>query len=242
MIEPYLEKLRDHFYDQMDRQTSAWLYGSAVTGDWVSGRSDLDLLMFVPKEKAVSFGAKVRSWARTPSNPILDGHVIYLSEGSSEVISLERLANVAHPSSAHIEIIDQWYIKNRSKHLFGTGSLNTDIADVSFIELRKWALMHLQALSKGTTRDGVTSLSNLIWTTSWAARMLMISKGNVCESKQEALRWLANENEEIRHLVNLLLADFYKTDIEASSMTLEQSLDLGKYCIELARREVQTTS
>ena len=239
MTAPYLENLRDHFYDQMDQSTSAWLFGSAVTGDWVPGRSDLDLLMVIPKERLASFGAKVRAWARTPSNPILDGYVFVVSESSPMLLPLEPFANVACPSGTRIEIIDQWYIKNRSKHLFGSESFGKNFADVTIDELRRWAFTNLQMLSNGTTSARRSTISNLIWTTSWAARMLMLSKGNVCESKQEALRWLASENEEIRDVVNILLENFYKTDVEPTSVTLEQSLELGEFCIELARREIQ---
>ncbi|WP_373998755.1 nucleotidyltransferase domain-containing protein [Bdellovibrio bacteriovorus] len=239
MIEAYLDQIRDHFYDQLDQTTSAWLFGSALTGNWVPGRSDLDLYIVVPKERLASFGAKVRAWARIPANPILDGYVLASSESSPMIMPLERFAIVASPSTIHIELIDQWYIKNRSKHLFGPEPLQRDLSDISIDNLRRWALSKLQMLANGTASDRRPTLSDLIWTTSWAARMLMLARGNVCESKLEALKWLANENEEIRDVVGLLLADFYKSDDLPISMTPEQSLVLSRFCIELARLEIQ---
>jgi predicted nucleotidyltransferase len=48
---PYADKLDEFFYEGLGRQTSACLYGSAATENWVPGRSDLDLVILVPEEK-----------------------------------------------------------------------------------------------------------------------------------------------------------------------------------------------
>lgn len=238
MLEPHLERLKDFFYDQMGQQTSACIYGSAASGDWVLSRSDLDLLIIIPKEKLELLGAKVRAWDRISTNPILDGYAVFLSGSSLEAISLERLAKVNYPSSERIRLIDQWYIRNRSKKLFGTEQLHTLFPEVSIEQLRISAFENLRELSKGTQQGGMPKLSRLIWTVSWASRMLMLSRGQVCESKREALQWLANEYSEISSLIALLLKDFYKSDDVSMSITQEQSVLLSKACIELAQKEL----
>lgn len=246
MLELHLERLKDLLCDQMDQQTSAWLYGSATTGSWAPGRSDLDLIVLIPEEKLDLFGQKVRSWDRVPTNPILDGYAVYLSGRSLKAIHLEQLAKFRHPSPTFIGLVDQWYIKNRSKHLFGSGSLNTYFPDVTLDQLRAWALRELKNLSeKGNARSCIPKLSSLIWSVSWTARLLMLSRGDVCESKLEALQWLANENNEgddISNLIGLLLENFHKSDDASVAITSEQDLLLSRFCIDLARRETRIPS
>jgi hypothetical protein len=79
-----LKSLNQLFYVEMECQTSACLFGSAVTADWVPSRSDLDVLIFIPKEKLDLVGKQVRAWSWRDGNPILDGYVVYSSGDSLE--------------------------------------------------------------------------------------------------------------------------------------------------------------
>jgi len=245
MFELYLERLIELFYDQMDRQTSAFLYGSAATGNWVSTRSDLDLLVFVPKEKLPLLAEKVRAWDSIPKFPILDGYVAYLAGRSLVTIPLERFLKVTYPSDTKIELIDQWFIKNRSKYLFGEDFLNTLTPDISLNDLRKWAFEELKYLVGDSQKRDLPKidvvLSELIWSISRSARTLMLVRGQVCESKREALQWLANEHDEIAGLAGLLLEHYHRSDDAQVPITEEQSLMLRRFCLELMRREINSS-
>ncbi len=238
---PYADKLDEFFYKGLGRQTSACLYGSAVTGNWVPGRSDLDLVILVPEEKLELLGQKIRewAWASTPKYPILDGYA--LSRGGLLVKRLDAFVKVTYPSDATINLVDQWIIKNRSTHLFGNDSISTLFPDISHSQLRAWAFGELEYMSasnpEGIVPEPKVVLSSLIWSVSWSARMLMLLRGNVCESKREALQWLASEYVEIRKLVCLLLDDYSKSDEVALSITSEQSAILRKFCLGQLRQE-----
>jgi hypothetical protein len=235
---PCADKLSEFFYDGLHRQTSAYLYGSAATGNWVPGRSDLDLVLLVPHEKLDLLGQKVREWAwsSTPKYPILDGYAVSASRSGRVVAKrLDQFVRVGYPSDATIALVDQWNIKNRSKHLFGSDSISVLFPDISYGELRAWAREHIEETFAGNPGDNVPEpdlvLSKLIWSVSWAARLLMLLRGNVCESKREALQWLASEYGEIRDMVSLLLDDYLKSDEAALSITSEQSVILRKFCL-----------
>jgi predicted nucleotidyltransferase len=63
MNDSFLSRLEELFYTEMDQHTSACLYGSAVTGNWIAGRSDLDLLVIVPEEKNKAVWGKNKGMA-----------------------------------------------------------------------------------------------------------------------------------------------------------------------------------
>lgn len=240
---PYADKLNEFFFEGLGRQTSVCLYGSAATENWVPGRSDLDLIILVPKEKLELLGEKIRkwAWASTPKYPILDGYALSVSRGRLSVMRLDDFVKVTFPSDTTIDLVDQWIIKNRSKHLFGDHSISTLFPDISHSQLRAWAFERLQYMlasnPEGNVPEPKLVLSKLIWSVSWSARMLMLLRGNVCESKREALQWLASEYVEIRNLVCLLLDDYSKSDEVALSITSEQSAILCKFCLGQLRQE-----
>jgi predicted nucleotidyltransferase len=243
---PYADELREFFYEGLSRQTSACLYGSAATGNWVPGRSDLDLVVFVPQEQLDLLGQKIREWAwrSTPKNSILDGYALSVSRSARVVKRLDEFVRVRYPSEAAIPLIDQWNIKNRSRHLFGNDSVPTLFPDISRSQLRAWAFETLEPLSAsnlhGNVPDPNLVLSKLIWSVSWSARMLMLLRGSVCESKRAALQWLASEYAEIRNLVGLLLDDYSKSDEAALSISSEQSVILRKFCLGQLLQEIRS--
>jgi predicted nucleotidyltransferase len=238
---PYADKLNEFFYAGLGRQTSVCLYGSAATGNWVPGRSDLDLIILVPGEKLELLGEKIREWVSTPKYPILDGYALSDSGSGRSVKRLDEFVRVTYPSDAIIDLVDQWNIRNRSKHLFGNDSISTLFPDISHSQLRAWAFERLKYMLAGNPEGIVPEpevvLSKLIWSVSWSARMLMLLRGNVCESKREALQWLASEYVEIRNLVCLLLDDYSKSDEVALSITSEQSAMLRKFCLGQLQQE-----
>lgn len=242
---PFRDKLNEFFYEGIDHQTSAYLFGSAATGYWVAGRSDLDLVVLVPKEKLNLLGEKIRSWTSTPGLPILDGYALSFYGDSPQAMRLEQFLRVTFPSHTNIELMDQWNIKNRSKYLFGKDSINSLFPDISHSDLKAWAIKDLK--DKFSTKSLEVNLPEtkvllgLTWAVSWAARMLMLSRGTICESKREALQWLANEYAEIGSLVSLLLYDYNKSDSAPMSITSEQSKVLLEYCSQLMRQEVKIT-
>ena len=99
---PYADKLNEFFYEGLGRQTSVCLYGSAATGNWVPGRSDLDLIILVPEEKLELLGQKIRewAWASTPKYPILDGYALSVSRSGRLVKRLDEFVKVTYPSDA----------------------------------------------------------------------------------------------------------------------------------------------
>ena len=153
------------------------LYGSAATGNWVPGRSDLDLIILVPEEKLELLGQKIRewAWASTPKYPILDGYALSVSRSGRLVKRLDEFVKVTYPSDATIDLVDQWIIKNRSKHLFGNDSISTLFPDISHSQLRAWAFERLKYMLAGNPEGIVPEpkvvLSKLIWSVSWSARM-----------------------------------------------------------------------
>lgn len=240
---PYAEKIGEFFYEGLGRQTSVCLFGSAATGNWVPGRSDLDLVIFVPEEHLEQLGRKIRAWvwSSAPTYPILDGYALAISRDRCSIWRLDEFARVTFPSNSTIDLVDQWMIKYRSKHLFGSVSIPTLFPDISQSELRAWASEELMSLLASNPQGNVPApavvLSKLIWSVSWAARMLMLLKGSVCESKREALQWLAREYVETRNLVCLLLDNYLMSDEIALSITSEQSQFLCRFCLEKLRQE-----
>lgn len=234
---PHADKLDEFFYEGVGRQTSARLYGSAVTENWVPGRSDLDLTILVPDEKLNLLGQKIRewTWASRPKYPVLDGYALSVSRSGRVIKRLDEFVRVGYPSDATIDLVDQWNIKNQSKHLFGNDSIPALFPDIRRSELQAWALETLEYMLAGNPEGNVPEptvvLSKLIWAVSWSARMLMLLRGHVCESKREALQWLASEHVEIRNLVSLLLDDYAKSDEAALSITSEESVVLRKFCL-----------
>ena len=232
---PYADKLKEYFYEGMGRETSVYLFGSAATGNWVPGRSDLDLVVLVPKEKLFLLGQKVRDWTLASENPILDGYADCSSSNGFSATRLDAFVRVNLPSDTRIDLVDQWSIKYRSKHLFGDDALTGIFPEISHSQLRAWALETLGYMKAsnpgGFVPEPQLVLSKLIWTVSWAARMLMLVKGETCDSKREALQWLANEHVDVRSLVSLLLEDYSKSDEAPLSITSEQSVALRKFCL-----------
>lgn len=240
---PFQEELKTLFYDQLDQQTSAYLYGSAATGNWVPTRSDLDLLIVVPEDKLGLLGEKIKVWRANHGHPILDGFVLFSSYNVSMAKRLEEFHLPARPAGDEIQIIDLWNIKNQSKHLFGDDFVK-GFPDISLKQLSEWARRELRN-AFGPSHGGDIPkidvvLSKLIWSVTWSVRMLMLARGMMCDSKQEALQWLAQEHPEIRELVGLLLDDYAKSDTEPISISSDQSVTLRRFCFELMLREIGT--
>lgn len=234
----FLDKINEFFYEGVDRQTSIYLFGSASTGYYISGRSDLDLLIVVPETKLYTVGEKIRSWTWNPELPILDGYVLSSERGIRSAKHVEQFKRVAFPSDANIDLPDQWNIKNRSIHLFGEAIMPKIFPEIGQAQLQAWAIETIRSLARSNPSGNVPynstfKLSEVIWCTSWAARLLLLSRGQLCESKKEALSWLAAEYVEIAEPVRLLLKDYLKSDKDASSMTEEQAYMLAKFCFGL---------
>jgi predicted nucleotidyltransferase len=99
---PFLSSIKELFHTEMDQQTSACLYGSATTDDWVAGRSDIDLFVLVPGEKIELFGEKIKIWKSKSANPILDGFVLY----RSGILQMVRESNVMFSQATAADIPD----------------------------------------------------------------------------------------------------------------------------------------
>lgn len=222
-----LEKL---FYTDIDQQTSACLFGSSITDDWVPGRSDLDLFVIVPETKLEIFGESIKKWHSNSAYPTLDGFILFSSSYGTMVKEFHRF-DKSRPLGNFISPIDLWNIKNRSKYLFGQDVTNF-IQDTSIDDLKNWALKDIRNhliphLSYITANSNLSPgdklpLSALIQIASSVARMLMLTRGTICSSKRDALLWLSNEYIETKEIVNLLIIDFNKTDERANAFTPQQ--------------------
>lgn len=239
----FLESLEKLFYTDMDQQTSACIFGSSLTDDWVVGRSDLDLFIIVPETKLELVGEKIKVWHSNPINPLLDGFVLYSSAYGIMVRELHKFEK-ARKLGNFIPLIDLWNVKNRSKHLFGE-DVTRFVQEISQEDLKVWALNDIEKywiplFSDLISRSDISSeakipQSMLIWTASGVARMLMLTKGNICSSKREALKWLADQNIAIREIINKLSLEFEKPDDIADTFTTDQTVTLGKYYLQLFR-------
>ena len=104
--------------------------------------------------------------------------------------------------------------------------------------MKAWALATLKDLLLSNPEGNVQETkvpSELMWSVSWAARMLMLSRGYICESKQEALQWLANEYAEIRSLVTILIDGYVKPDM--AEISSQGSILLRRYCLRCGNLE-----
>lgn len=162
-----------------------------------------------------------------------------MSGHSVENKRLDDFVRVTFPSATRIELIDRWNIRNRSKRVFGTNEIETYFSEISLSETKRWARSELRDMSLQNPFNIIIEkelvLSELIWSVSWLARMLMLSQGTVCDSKRAALEWLASKYEEINIIVNLLLKDYSKSDNEPISIAFEQSMFLRSFCLGLIK-------
>ena len=226
-----VEKIKECFFEGMDRQTSVYLFGSAATCNWVAGRSDVDLVVVAPKVKIDEIANQVRLWNQAPSHPKLDGYALSCVGRSCEAIHLERFEYVNFPLGmsieSGIELIDQWNIKYRSKLLFGEASIAVFFPNnITHEELNIWALGRLKQIS--FSNESVTK--EFHWIVSWFARMLMLYKEGVCGSKQEALQWLGSRYSEVRDLVDFLLENYPKPGWSDALITIEQVKEWRGFC------------
>jgi hypothetical protein len=226
----------------MGQRTSAYLYGSASTGHWVPSRSDLDLLILVSEADLGLLEQKIETWKSSVGSPILDGFAVFQSGYLVMSKRLEEFSKPAYPVTKDISLIELWIIKNRSSHLFGTEFVS-HFPQIEISALQEWAKAEIKRMFGSLRSSDIpeleAGLSGLIWSVSLSARLIMLCRGNVCESKRQALQWLADEHIEIRDILNLVLIDYSKLDQEKLSITSEQSLVLRRFCLELMQREVR---
>lgn len=243
---PHMTSLKQLFYLEMENLTSACLFGSAATSNWIPGRSDLDLFVLVPAQRLDQFGEKLSAWKSNSENPLLDGFVIFSSAGVPMVKRIDEYEKPARTVEKSIGLIDLWNIKYRSRHLFGD-ELNKYVREISIHELQIWAQKDIrdfwiptfQDLVSRTTfsDDAKVPLSKLIWTASAVARIAMLTEGRVCDSKLEALQWLLQNEKEIRDPMQRLIADFEKPDLTGVSFDTGQTFALGRTYLRLLREK-----
>lgn len=241
---PFLNSIKELFHTEMDQQTSACLYGSATTDDWVAGRSDIDLFAHVPEEKIELFGEKIKIWKSKPANPILDGFVLYRSGIIQMVREFHNFEKATRLTPNFIPWIDLWKVKNQSVHLFGQ-DVKAYVQEISQEDLKDWAIKdiekhwipHLSAVVSGSfaTSERKIPLSTLISMACGVAQMLMLARGIICCSKRELLQWLADEHIEIREMINLFRKDFEKSDDLAITLSVMQATTLGRFYLGLLR-------
>ncbi len=140
---PFLNSIKELFHTEMDRQTSACLYGSAATDNWVAARSDLDLFALVPEEKIELFGEKIKIWKSIPTNPGLDGFVLYSSGNVPMVREFKKFEKAIRLTANFIPFIDLWNVKNQSVHLFGQ-DMKTFVREINREELKDWAIKDIE--------------------------------------------------------------------------------------------------
>ena len=239
-----LERLNEIFFFGMGQRTSGYLFGSASTGHWVPSRSDLDVLILVQEEDLGLLEMRIKDWKSVGGRPILDGFAVFQSGHLVMSKRLEEFSLPAFPVIKDISLIELWIIKNRSRHLFGTEFVS-HFPEIEISSLRDWANAEIKRMFGALRSSDIPKLeeglSGLIWSVSLSARLVMLCRGSVCESKIEALQWLADEYHEIRDILNLLIADYSKSDQQKALITSEQSLILRKFCLEIMQKEVVTS-
>ena len=242
-----LERAIDLFHVQMNRQTSACIYGSAASDDWNEARSDLDLMIFAETNQLDIFEQQLKKWRAEISFPMLDGFLLFVDQ---KILMAKRLDDPeSRPAKAFEEILipDQWKVKSRSIQLFGTAPIHELFPDIQSKDLSTWAtankksywipsirgaLVKLQYTAIGTTFD----LTPAIWMASGTARILTLERGHSCISKQEALAWLIDRYSDSKNLIQPLIAEYSTPDQFAKKLNVEEMGRIASFCLDLLKR------
>lgn len=239
---PFSDKIDEYFFTGLNKESSICVYGSAVNGNWVSGRSDIDLIILIPQEKVGLLASQVREWSSNPDLPLLDGYSVYQTGRTLNFTNLDAYLRVNYPPAAKMELMDEWVVKNNSVQMFGKTQIKDLFPQINMNQLKAWGIDQINKLSKDQVPEGRVTLPELIWAVSWSARMMMLINGIVCESKKEALTMLGGEYPEIRELINVLLDNYdSKSKGEFNEITPEQSLFLRKFCLDLMTNAASKT-
>jgi predicted nucleotidyltransferase len=235
---PFEEELQRYFNESLGRRSSVLLFGSAATGHFVSGRSDLDLAITIKCEQLGLLGDALRAWdAAEPRLPIIGGYAVVDHGGYIETFNLELFLKTYFPRNSPIEVVDRWLIRNRFLNLWGDNFASNLIEETTIEDLKGYALRHIQDFAQQGIHANVPAaglkLSDLIWSASWTARMLMLVEGEVCESKRAALEWLAKEEPAVGEQVGVLLKYFDTPDQDSPLLPHQESLVIITACRDL---------
>lgn len=232
------------FIEELESDTTAYLYGSAATNSWSSARSDIDFLVFIKKPQLPQFQAQVAEWKRL-GLPELDGFVCFENGAELLTFQLNEPFEKPKPASDKIQIPDLWKIQFRSRKLFGADNLAEKLPRVQRPDLRSWALADrdkywipdilgtIQRLSARNPSEFVSSLTPAIWLASGASRIVNLMKGGECISKQEALRLFILCLPKSEESIQLLIRNYAVKDNEAERITVAQALEIANLCLEL---------
>jgi predicted nucleotidyltransferase len=244
-----LEKAREIFYDEMNHETTAYLYGSAATGDWTAARSDLDLLVFLKQDQVPLFEEHLRKW-KTLKLPFLDGFVCVVDTQDLGTFLFEDLwngrRNLAEPIVKQIPIPDLWNVRFRSKKLFGSDKRKEVLPRVRREHLKLWATLErdrywIPEIRRGISKldfadsDTLVSLTPAIWAASGVMRIMNLVSGGEPISKLKALELFIELMPESESQIQFLIDSFEFDDRERKILTVRQALEISKLCLELLR-------
>lgn len=245
---PFLKTVHQLFHVEMGFKTSGCLFGSAATGNWVAGRSDLDLLIHVPEEQIDLFSSKIKEWQTEKTNPPLGGYAIFNTANTTMARALDDFDKRARPAASSIDLIDLWKVKNESRHLFGN-DITSFVRAIDRVELQNWAMKHIQSfwipiIDAGISFGDVSSEqkvshSKVVWTATGVARILMLAEGTICNSKREALHWLQNRCVEIKPTLTILADNFDSPDDLVPGFSSIETRALGISYLRLLREVKQ---
>lgn len=117
-----LDQATKLFFLEMEEGPTAYVYGSAATGDWSSARSDLDLIIFIKQSQLHRFKEQLHAWKKFDL-PAVDGFLC--AEDTSNLLALrlddifDNRPDTARPLIHRILPPDLWKVQNRSQRLFG---------------------------------------------------------------------------------------------------------------------------
>ncbi len=245
MLKKYLSELKYMFFDEMNQQTSGLIYGSAATDDWVSARSDLDVIIYLNSiELLEKFTLQFKKWNSLYKSELLDGFLLYKDDSSIRVKRFYNFKNSPCSIDEGILPPDQWKILNESETLFGVDNIREMIPKVSSEDLKKWAsdnkhsywIPSIKAKVNKIgefPKDKQMSLNELIWITSGVARIKNLESTGQCSSKQDAIKWLIDNTSENKELLKQLLKYYDVPDSEAPKLNLYEAEQIVKTSLQI---------
>ncbi len=246
-LQEALVHARKLFFLDMDRSTSAFVYGSAATGSWCAARSDLDLLLFLKRVNFPRFLTQLERW-KSLGLPVLDGYLCF--EDSSELFAFriddlfDGRPDLPGPLVNRVLVPDLWKMQFRSSHLFGSEKSLNSLPSVDVENLRKWAYSNrdeywIPSIQEGIPvlsardQDLLVPLTPTIWVASGAARIVNLIRGGLPISKQESLKLFISYLPKSEKQMNFLIDNYELNDEEFKILTVKQALEISHHCLEL---------
>ncbi len=245
MYNQLIKELKATFYEELDGQSTGIIYGSAAIGDWVSARSDLDVIVLIESMALIDkVSTQFKKWKSSHSHELLDGFLLIKDGSHLTAKSFYNFDSSPKSLSEAILTPDIWKIKNESKVLFGSANIKSMVRSVDSVEMRKWAKENKKQFWIPSIKNSIAQISLLpqdkllplnpaIWIASGAARIKTLEMTGSCMSKQDALSWLIKKGEGPVDLIKMLLENYKISDSAAPKMSKVDAGLIAKHALSI---------